>query len=294
MRIGPAEPAEYIPALQMLFAHLPAADAQQRASAALNLLESKTESPAHLLVARRNSTILGAALMQVLVGATGVIWPPRADEAAIEDALTRQSLDWLKANGAKLAQAILAANEAFVAQPLLRNGFRHPTRLCYLSHDLTAMEKPAGEFEPCAEANRADFEVALWRSYEQTLDFPEVTGHRSLEEVIRGHRSSAGLLRWWLLRHGDQAAGVLLLEELQGGHALDLVYLGIVPEARRRGLGTELTRKALDEAKKGGAGELTLCVDARNAPARRVYDRLGFVEYDRREVFLAQLGFPER
>ena len=89
-------------------------------------------------------------------------------------------------------------------------------------------------------------------------------------------------------------AGVLLLEQLEGGRAADLVYLGVVPEARGCGLGYELTCKAMFEAKAVGAAELTLCVDARNAPARRIYDQLGFVEFDRREVFLALFGDLER
>ena len=89
-------------------------------------------------------------------------------------------------------------------------------------------------------------------------------------------------------------AGVLLLEQLEGGRAADLVYLDVVPEARGCGLGYELTCKAMFEAKAVGAAELTLCVDARNAPARRIYDQLGFVEFDRREVFLALFGDLER
>jgi ribosomal protein S18 acetylase RimI-like enzyme len=75
---------------------------------------------------------------------------------------------------------------------------------------------------------------------------------------------------------------------------MDLVYLGVVPEARGRGLGYELTCKAMFEAKAAGAQELTLCVDARNTPARRIYDQLGFVEFDRRDVFLALFGVLER
>ena len=64
-------------------------------------------------------------------------------------------------------------------------------------------------------------------------------------------------------------------------------YLGIVPEARRRGLGHELAVKALREAMQMGQRQMSLSVDTRNAPARELYRKLGFVAFDRREVYLA-------
>jgi mycothiol synthase len=80
---------------------------------------------------------------------------------------------------------------------------------------------------------------------------------------------------------------VLLLSEVKNDRTWELVYLGVVPEARGRGWGRALARQALGAARAGGARELTVCVDARNEPAGRLYDEMGFVEYDRREVFLA-------
>lgn len=295
MRISPAQPAEYASALQWLFNHLPDGEALRRANAAQALMESRSETPAQLLVARRDRNIVGASLMQVLVGATGVIWPPRGEDADVEDALTRHSLNWLKTHGAKIVQAILSVDETFLGEALVRSGFQHPTRLCYLTHELATLVKPGDEFEPVAAANQPEFHDTLWRSYEATQDFPEISGRRSLDDVLQGHRlGSGGVIKWWLLRESGKPAGVLLLEQLEGGRAADLVYLGVVPEARGCGLGYELTCKAMFEAKAVGAAELTLCVDARNAPARRIYDQLGFVEFDRREVFLALFGDLER
>ena len=40
----------------------------------------------------------------------------------------------------------------------------------------------------------------------------------------------------------------------------------------------------------GGYTTVTLSVDVRNASAMKLYVRYGFVEYDRREVWLAPLG----
>jgi ribosomal protein S18 acetylase RimI-like enzyme len=63
--------------------------------------------------------------------------------------------------------------------------------------------------------------------------------------------------------------------------------MGIVPEARRQGFGSEMLHKALDQARAGGAERIHLCVDDRNLPAWGLYRRMGFELYERRVVFLA-------
>jgi len=84
-----------------------------------------------------------------------------------------------------------------------------------------------------------------------------------------------------------QPVGVLLLTAIPEWRAWDVSYLGIVPEARRRGLGRELTRKAIQETRTAGAGQLTLAVDSRNDAASDLYLSVGFERYDQREVYLA-------
>src|SRR5579871_1057324 len=60
---------------------------------------------------------------------------------------------------------------------------------------------------------------------------------------------------------------------------LDIIY--VKPEARGKGLGTELIRAAAEHAKEQGAQMLALEVQERNAGARRLYEKLGFTTYDR-------------
>ena len=83
-----------------------------------------------------------------------------------------------------------------------------------------------------------------------------------------------------------RAIGVLLLTDVPEWRGWDLAYLGVVPEARGRGLGRQLAIKALRAARSGGATQLTLAVDARNFPAWHLYARLGFEAFDNREVYL--------
>lgn len=53
--------------------------------------------------------------------------------------------------------------------------------------------------------------------------------------------------------------------------------LGILPEHRRRGIGTALIEAALARAKAGGLTRVELVVRKRNARAIALYERLGFV-----------------
>jgi mycothiol synthase len=292
MRIDTAQPPEQIGALQLLFQHLPSASALPRVRAAQQLLGDPS---AQLFVARQGATLAGAVLVQVLPGATGVLWPPQAstgvaDFGEIEDALLSEALDWLRRRGARLAQTILPRDEVRLAGSLLRGGFIRPTRLRYLRFEPLADElsSPEGSFASYQEATPAVFQETLLRSYEGSLDFPEVDGRRSLAEILQGYQA-AGFdpSRWWLRVGRDGPAGVLILSEIEAGTVWDLTYVGVVPELRRRGHGRELVRKAMAEAGTGGCELLTVCVDERNTPALRLYAELGFEEFDSREVFLA-------
>ncbi|MFO0849792.1 MAG: GNAT family N-acetyltransferase [Gemmataceae bacterium] len=67
-----------------------------------------------------------------------------------------------------------------------------------------------------------------------------------------------------------------------------MTYVGLTPSARGRGFGTLAVRAALRRAMAAGNDWLTLSVDVRNAPAVRMYRRLGFREFDVQHVFLWQ------
>jgi predicted N-acetyltransferase YhbS len=57
---------------------------------------------------------------------------------------------------------------------------------------------------------------------------------------------------------------------------LELVYMGIVPEARGKGLGDGLIRLGINALAEEGGGHIVTAVDAANGPARRLYHRHGF------------------
>jgi ribosomal protein S18 acetylase RimI-like enzyme len=57
-----------------------------------------------------------------------------------------------------------------------------------------------------------------------------------------------------------------------------VAYMAVESALRRRGIGTALMHAAQDEAHRLGLPHLSLMVTAENEPARRMYEREGFVE----------------
>ena len=87
---------------------------------------------------------------------------------------------------------------------------------------------------------------------------------------------------------------MVLASEVEGRG--DLVYLGVVPEARGRGVGRALAAQAIRDTARMGLPVLAVAVDTQNGPAWRLYAGAGFKEVRRRLVFfvprerLAALG----
>jgi ribosomal protein S18 acetylase RimI-like enzyme len=296
--VAPARPQELESAFRLVFQHLAAEERDTRVANALHLVRQGELAPAGILVAAEGGALAGAIVCLPVPGASGLIWPPQAIEGpgrdAVEDALVGRASAWLRERGSRLGQCLLTADEMPLGEPLLRNGFTHVTALWYMQHDLSAsaMMPPRVRLHhvPYSRlANPATFHETLLRTYQGTQDCPEITGVRSIEEVMAGHQAQGkhNPERWLLALAAGQPVGVLLLCEMPEWAAWDVAYVGVVPEERGRGYGREIMHKALAVARADGVARLTLSVDTRNEPAWRLYTDLGFQPHDRREVFLA-------
>ena len=291
-------PDELPAAFRLLFQHSPPVERESRAAHALDLVQRGELSTQGLFAARDGGGLLGAVFCLPVPGASALVWPPQCaldrGRAALEDALLRHAADWLRAHNVKAAQALLSAEEARFADALPRNGFAHVAALWFLRHDLSPLPRRTGapvrlDYRTYDPADAGLFHRTLQRTYEGTLDCPELNGVRDVEEVVAGHQAAGKLDpgRWSLALAEGVPVAVLLLTESPETGDWETSYVGVVPEARRRGFGRELMFKALSDARAAGASSLTLSVDARNRPAWDLYRRLGFAPYDRREVFLA-------
>lgn len=86
-----------------------------------------------------------------------------------------------------------------------------------------------------------------------------------------------------LLREGGEAVAVALLG-LRGTEAW-IGGMGVAPDHRGRGYGERVMREAIASARARGARRLSLEVLEQNAPAIRVYERLGFRRVRELEVW---------
>jgi len=269
-----------------------------------------------LWVARqRGGRVTGALLTQILAGKVAAVWAPEVRpswrRAKLAAALVQSALIELKARGICLAQAVLDESVgAQSARDLTQGGMPRVTELLYLGREpLAPTGRTSGGFQshaadgprlrtafhwrPFEPAVEAEFRSVLQATYEGSLDMPELEGTRAMDDILQGHRLAGRFAaeRWQLGRiPGEpQAAAVLLLAEIPHRDAWEIIYLGLTPAARGRGLGREALQHAFDLARPQ-VSRLELAVDIRNTPATRLYQSSGFVVRDRRAVHLAILG----
>ncbi len=201
-----------------------------------------------------------------------------------------------------LLEALVPPDRPTLGPALQEAGFNRLTRLVYLDWKPTGDDpKLSPDFTSESRADNRDltwisydsdrellFEEAIERTYVQSLDCPELTGLRPISDVLIGHRA-AGIFDpalWSLAMRDGVPAGVILLNRIPSTRALELVYMGVAPEARGHGVGDALLRRGLGSAVAVGAKVVALAVDERNAPARRLYDRWGFTETSAQEAWI--------
>src|SRR5262249_802296 len=154
------------------------------------------------------------------------------------------------------------------------NGFVHLTHLAYLRHHLdTPLAAPVRLAFQRADVDGGTFVATLMRTYEGTLDCPEINDVRTSDEILDGHRGQGrhDPALWWLATLDGLPAGVVLLTVIPDSGEWDVAYVGVVPELRRRGLGRELMLRVLGEARAASVPGVTLSVDGRNGPAWELY-----------------------
>lgn len=132
------------------------------------------------------------------------------------------------------------------------------------------------------------FEEAVILTYEDSADCPELCGLRTARDVLEGHRAAGGFdgALWSVATHEGKPVGILLLARIPRHSALELVYMGVAKDARKKGFANVLLRRAVDTMHLESATTLALAVDERNAQARRVYERWGFDETGRRSAWI--------
>jgi len=223
------------------------------------------------------------------------------ERAAAVDA----ACNWLEREAAGrvcLAQHLPEPDHRWAVEACCQAGFQRISTLSYLERSLSASRAPPA-LPPeirCVGLNEFSGEPAwapvlervLDATYEHTLDCPELCGMRGTADVIASHQS-VGVWdpsRWWLVYHRDEPAGCILLNHCSAQRAVELVYLGLTPSLRGRGLAGSLLETALHAVSELPADRVTCAVDDRNEPALRLYRSLGFAPFAHRVALVRRIG----
>jgi ribosomal protein S18 acetylase RimI-like enzyme len=197
-----------------------------------------------------------------------------------------------------LAQVLLDPAESAALGVFAECAFETLAELIYLDRDVrrrsTAQDSlpPGFSWDTHSPATHPEFARAVAMTYQGSLDCPRLNGRRDIEDVLAGHKSAGefdpGL--WFLLRDpARNPVGVLLLNRSTRTDALELVYLGLEPSHRSRGLGDVLMRHAQATAAQVGSRRLSLAVDSRNIPALALYRRHGMTRVCSRMALMRDL-----
>ncbi|MEZ6241810.1 MAG: GNAT family N-acetyltransferase [Phycisphaerales bacterium] len=220
-------------------------------------------------------------------------------------AVVRAALEGLARCGRdiRLAQALPEEGEAWSIRAFEEGGMRHVGELAYLQRPMRASGGvspllpsrwawPEGVgVTPAGEAGEEALGVALERTYEETLDCPELCGLREISDVLSSHRATGVYdpARWWVVTLEGRPEGCVLMSHCPDQGALELVYVGLSPRLRGRRLGRALLERAIEANAGCGATRVTCAVDRRNTPALRMYDALGFSEFASRTALVCAI-----
>jgi ribosomal protein S18 acetylase RimI-like enzyme len=297
MTVRPADDDERADATRLLFASLGPWAAAEKAAGVERLVRSGELPGDAIWVVRDACGLAGALIAAPVPGGGAAVWPPvtrpsHPHPTEVEDRLLTAALSSLRNKRIRLAQTLLGPEEADAGRSLERAGFRCITTLLIDRHYL---DLAATAYADLIDLDLRTYDAVppgvvesiLVRTYVDSLDCPELNGCRSPADVLAGHRGSGPFdpRKWWVAFLDGEPVGMALCNRIERD-AWEVAYLGVAPEARRRGVGRALITHALLEAKAAGMALAQITIDARNTPARRLYRQAGFIPHDEKQVWL--------
>ncbi|MBM3998143.1 MAG: GNAT family N-acetyltransferase [Planctomycetes bacterium] len=255
-------------------------------------------APGGLRVAVRDERMVGAILIQPTSGAVAFLWPPRlvpGEPESTARALIEDCLHWAFDQSVRIVQACVEPSDERAASRLETASFLLVAEIEYLTAptwnraDMALHAADRLEFVSVSDASALDLlGRVIERTYGDSRDCPRLDGLRSIDEVLDGYRST-GVYRpdWWrIVLRRREPVGCLLLADHPAADQVELMYMGIVPEHRGKGLARDLVIQAHRVACEAGRSRIVLAVDRANDAARAAYRGAGFESWGRRVVWV--------
>ena len=175
--------------------------------------------------------------------------------------------------------------------------FENIGTLDYLAVDtfetaLPCPTKPAIVLSPLEQRSPTetkDFESLVSQTYQGSLDCPNLESYRRTDQILESYRCVGSYAPdlWFSVHLADQndhpkaadAIGCCLLARHTNSESqelvLELVYMGIIPSHRGKGLGKQVMQLISRIGEQHNATRLVLAVDQNNHPALAAYQRFG-------------------
>ena len=251
-------------------------------------------------IAVRGRRLISAVMPLASPGRTMLLFVPAGmrDEPGrlATQTLVNEVCEQAVVDGIELVQALLDIHDDASVEGLTDCSFRRLAELLYLQ---TAVPRtfarpllpPGLSWRRYSSQTHALFARTVLETYRESLDCPALNGLREINDVLAGHQATGEFdpNLWFVLCDERGGVGTLLLSRVSRAAAVELVYVGLAPEQRGRGLSDVLVRQAMATTSAAGCGRLSLAVDAENLPALKLYWRHGFQALGRKTAMLRDL-----
>lgn len=242
-------------------------------------------------------TLVSTCLCILSPGRTGMIFLPanrRPHDMEIIGELLRNIVRDAARSDTQLLQSLISVNAPDDEAALKTGGLYFLAELVYMQRDAGDRfdDPPPADFlkwMPYSPETHRLFSDTVVGTYAGSLDCPGLSGLRTVEDIMASHRASGEFdpNRWGVAFFDGKPAGVLLMSRMPGRDILDVVYMGLLPNYRGRGIGKAVLYQAVQWARRYHCDWITLAVDSANTPAMRLYQRSGFTETSRRCAWIA-------
>lgn len=294
MDIRTAKADELEQTLRLAFRHLVPEELDVRVGLILAQFAEGNVSLDGVFRAEEDGVLVGALFSQRRPDGNLMLWVPAVTAGRPADPFFEPFEAYGRRLGMPVAVALADFGQEYDRKALLSAGrFEFLSDLVQLV--ATVESERADEasdgglaFVPLSEvaesAGRLEFVVEA--TYRNTRDFPRLMGVMPVDKVLQGYRNGAVYRPdlWFFVREGDRDVGVLLLTD-SDGELLELTYMGLIEEARGRGLAKAIVRFARQTAFERNRPMLLTTVDERNAAALKTYLASGFRAWNRKKVF---------
>jgi ribosomal protein S18 acetylase RimI-like enzyme len=276
------------------------AEIDEQIDALLGYTLRRQVSLEHCLMARDKGSLIGVCLCIDGPGRLSTVFIPTQsrflEPSAVMVGLLEEVARQAGLRNVQLLQATVVPGRRPESGVYRQAGFERLAEMIYMDSDLPQPLRPP---QPIVDVEWVSYDNAVHPlfarvvqgTYERSLDCIGLNRVRHIEDILASHKGAGEYdPRFWLVARVDgEPAGVILLSRVPERWALEVVYMGVLPVWRGRGCGVALLLKALQIARQQALTTLTLSVDATNVPALKLYERFGFRETARREVWLRKL-----